>query len=89
MGMIYSTVTSGLQLIAKRLRIRSIIRGIFIVWMSTFFYGIGLVMLFITLFFHFAKLTQYIIPGLYTAFVAIGLGIIFYLLGMYFIKYHS
>lgn len=70
-------------------RIRRFSLGTFFVVISLAFWLIGLILLFLALFFHFAGRPDFVLPGVWTALISMGVGVVITVSGIWIMKKKS
>src|SRR3990172_4827803 len=70
-------------------RVRRFFLGTFFVVISTAFWLIGLILLFLALFFYFAGKPDFVLPGVWTALISMGVGLVITISGLWVMKKKS
>ena len=70
-------------------RIKRFSLGTFFVMISFVFWLIGFILLFLALFFYFAGKPDFVLPGVWTALISMGVGLVVTISGVWFMKKKS
>ena len=77
-GVLYALLWARIQLIETKIRMRNIMKGILLVWMSKVFWFFGFGMLLMALFFHYSELWKFSSADIRRRLYCSGLHIVFW-----------